>query len=200
MINRRNFLQSTTGIGVSCILPKIPVPPVANFHLIRTDTLASWSVTDPVEWSFRNADQPIPARAADRLGKLTNEDDQRVIRLVVRRCGLNLVEIKSNQVTVHYWSDQLADLRPFFKASELASPDVQATLINRKTEVTQRSLGKRPTQGRRVGKSRWAFDAKTYSFFAVRLCRGGESASKSVRQQGFKDFEQEDWDCWEVNI
>ncbi len=141
MINRREFLQTTSAIGVSCILPQIPVPPAANFHLIQTDTLNSWSVTNPVEWSLQNADQPILARAADRLGKLTNEDDQRIVRLVVRRCGLNLVEIQSNQVTVHYWSDQLADLRPFFKSSGLASPEVRVTLVNRKTEVTAHKTG-----------------------------------------------------------
>ncbi len=150
MINRREFLQSTSAIGVSCILPQIPVPPAANFQLIQTETLTSWSVTDPVEWSLQNADQPILARAADRLGKLTKEDDQRIVRLVVRRCGLNLVEIKSNQVTVHYWSDQLADLRPFFKSSGLASPDVQVTLVNRKTEATAHKTGDEFRFGKRV--------------------------------------------------
>ena len=115
MTNRGDFLQSTAAVSVSCILPEIPVPPAANFQLIRTDTLAFWSITDPVDWSLRNADQLILARAADHLGKLTKEDDQRVIRLIVRRCGLNLVENKSNQVTVQYWSDQLADLRPFLR-------------------------------------------------------------------------------------
>jgi len=150
MINRREFLQSTSAIGVFCILPQIPVPPAANFHLIQTDTLNSWSVTDPVEWSLQNVDQPILARAADRLGKLTNQDDQRIVRLVVRRCGLNLVEIQSNQVTVHYWSDQLADLRPFFKASGLASPEVRVALVNRKTEVIAHKTGDEFRFGQRV--------------------------------------------------
>jgi hypothetical protein len=150
MNNRRELLQSTAAVSVSSILPQIPVPPTANFHLIRTDTLTSWAVTDPIEWSLQNADQPILARAADRLGKLTKEDDQRIVRLVVRRCGLNLVEIQSNQATVHYWSDQLADLRPFFKSSGLASPDVQVTLVNRKTEMTAHKTGDEFRFGQRV--------------------------------------------------
>lgn len=150
MINRREFLQSTAAVSVSCILPQIPVPPAANFHLIQTDTLTSWSVTDPIEWSLQNADQPILARAADRLGKLTKEDDQRIVRVVVRRCGLNLVEIESNEVTAHYWSDQLADLRPFFKSSGLARPDVRVTLVNRKTEVTAHKTGDEFRFGQRV--------------------------------------------------
>ncbi|HBJ38768.1 MAG TPA: hypothetical protein DDZ51_29260 [Planctomycetaceae bacterium] len=150
MINRREFLQCSSAIGISCIDPPVAVPPAANYHLIQTDTLNSWSVADPIEWSLQNADQPILARAADRLGKLTNEDNERIVRLVVRRCGLNLVDIQSNQVTVHYWSDQLADLRPFFKASGLASPDVQVTLINRKTEVFAHKIGDEFRYGERL--------------------------------------------------
>ena len=46
------------------------------------------------------------------LGAQTSD----IIRLVVRRCRLNLLELRPNQVVVHYWSRHgQADLRPFFK-------------------------------------------------------------------------------------
>ncbi len=68
-------------------------------------------------------------------------DSDRIIRLVVRRCGLNLIEANSNQVTVQHWSQQLANLRPFFKAHHLTSSDVQVTLIDRKKETTADKTG-----------------------------------------------------------
>lgn len=68
-------------------------------------------------------------------------DEDRIIRLVVRRCELNLVAVHPNQVTVHHWSQQLADLRPFFKANRLTSPDVQVMLIDRKKEIAANKTG-----------------------------------------------------------
>jgi len=41
-----------------------------------------------------------------------------------------------NQVTVHYWSKQYADLRPFFKTNDLTLPEVQITLLARRDETT----------------------------------------------------------------
>jgi hypothetical protein len=70
-----------------------------------------------VAWSLENALQPTLERASEGLRTLTPADGERVIRLVVRRCLLNLIEIHPGRVDVHHWCCQgLADLRRFFNA------------------------------------------------------------------------------------
>ena len=98
MTNRRQFLQTIT--AASLLLPKglLARSPEQTFHFIHVDTLNSWPVTDPVAWCLENADQPILERASERLVKLTPEDAVRIIRPVVRRCSLNLLEIHPGQV------------------------------------------------------------------------------------------------------
>jgi hypothetical protein len=88
--------------------------PDPNFHFLHTDTLNSWPVTDPVQWPLEHAHEPILARAAEGLSKLTQNDADRIVRLVLRRCSLNLVDVEPGRVVVHYWGPNRADLRPFF--------------------------------------------------------------------------------------
>ena len=117
MTNRREFLQTTAAIAGSLILPtSIFATPSSNFHFLHVDSYKDWPVADPVLWSLENAHDPILARAAEGLAKLTLNDADRIIRLVVRRCSLNLLEVQRNQVDVQFWGQQgLADLKPFFK-------------------------------------------------------------------------------------
>ncbi len=133
MTNRREFLQTTATIAGSLLLPKAGFAmPSSNFHFIHTDTLNSWPVLDPVHWSLQNAYEPILARAAEGLAKLTLNDGERIIRLVIRRCSLNLLEVQGNKVHVQFWGQQgLADLRPFFKAHVLARPEIEVVLRDR---------------------------------------------------------------------
>jgi hypothetical protein len=71
------------------------------------------------------------------LLKLTPADGQRIVRLVTRRCGLNLLELHPGRVVVHHWGQQgIADLRPFFKQHGLARHHVEVVLLDRKREVT----------------------------------------------------------------
>jgi hypothetical protein len=94
-------------------------------------------VDDPVAWALANAGQPILERARERLVTLDAADPQRVIRLVVRRCRLNLLELRPGRVVVHHWGQQgQGDLRPFFKQHGLARHDVEVVLLDRKREVT----------------------------------------------------------------
>jgi hypothetical protein len=59
-----------------------------------------------------------------------------VIRLVVRRCRLALIEISPERIIVHLWGRQgQADLRPFFKKHSLVKQGVEVFLIDRKREV-----------------------------------------------------------------
>ncbi len=107
------------------------------FWFLHSPTGKSWPVDDPVAWSLENACQPILERARDRLVTLDAADPQRVIRLVVRRCKLNLLELRPGRIVVHHWGQQeQADLRPFFKQHGLARHHVEVVLLDRKREVT----------------------------------------------------------------
>jgi hypothetical protein len=108
-------------------------------------------VEDPVAWSLANAHQPILERARDRLVTLDAADSQRVIRLVVRRCRLNLIELHPGRVIVHHWGKQArGDLRPFFKQHGLARNDVRVTLIDRKRETSTVQTGDAFLYGERL--------------------------------------------------
>jgi hypothetical protein len=90
-----------------------------------------------VAWALGNAGQPIMERASAGLLKLTPADDQRIVRLVTRRCKLNVIEIYRERVVVHFWGQQgQGDLRPFFKQHGLARKGVRVALLDRKREVT----------------------------------------------------------------
>jgi len=54
---------------------------------------------------------------------------------------LDLVEVQTNQVTLHHWSQQLADLRTFFKEHQLTRPEVQVTLLDRKKDIASNKTG-----------------------------------------------------------
>jgi hypothetical protein len=69
-------------------------------------------------------------------------DPQRVIRLVVRRCKLNLLEIGPGRVVVHHWGQQgQGDLPPFFKQHCLATKRMTVALLGRKREATTVQTG-----------------------------------------------------------
>lgn len=90
MFHRRHFLKSTAAAIAALILPRSLLARKADksFHFIHADTGESWPITDPVQWSLQNAHEPILARAAEGLSKLTASDGDRIVRLVTRRCRL----------------------------------------------------------------------------------------------------------------
>jgi hypothetical protein len=141
---RRTFLLTTLGAAVSLFLPRgVRAEGRASFWFIHAETGESWTVTDPVAWSLANAGQPLLERASAGLRKLTPADSQRIVRLVVRRCGLNLIELHPGRVVVHHWGQQQgrADLRPFFKYHGLARESVKVALLDRKRETTTFQTG-----------------------------------------------------------
>src|ERR1022692_3208725 len=112
-----------------------------SFWFIHSDTGDSWPVADPVAWSLENARQPVLERASERLLTLTPSDGERILRLVTRRCKLNLLELRPDQVVVHHWGQQRADLRPFFKSHGLARQEIEIVLRDRKKEAVTRQTG-----------------------------------------------------------
>lgn len=143
-LSRRTFLQSVAAALASFFLPRglRAGENSRSFWLLNAASGDSWPVNDPVTWALANARQPILERASAGLLKLTPADDQRIIRLVVRRCKLNLIEIFPGHVVVHHWSKQgQGDLRPFFKTHGLARSTVRVTLIDRKKEASTHQHG-----------------------------------------------------------
>jgi hypothetical protein len=140
---RRTFLQTVAAAIASFFLPRgLRAERRASFWILHTETGEWWSVTDPVGWTLANSKQPILARASAGLRTLTPADDQRITRLVVRRCKLNLIEVRAERVAVQYWGQQgLGDLRPFFKQHHLARSAVNVSLIDRKRETTTVQTG-----------------------------------------------------------
>ena len=132
--SRRHFLQATLASLAAWLLPHrlFARTPDRFFHFIHTDDKSSWPIADPVKWSLDNAQEPILERAAAGLAKLSGSDGDRIIRLVVPRCRLNLFEVHPGQVVVHHWTSHRADLRAFFKTHGLARPEVEVVLRERK--------------------------------------------------------------------
>lgn len=142
MTNRRECLQTSAAIAGSLILPKaVFATPDHRFHFIHADSCNHWPIADPVHWSLENAHEPILVRAAEGLGKLSSSDGDRIIRLVVRRCSLNLIEVLPGRVVVDHWGSNRADLKPFCKTHGLARPEIEVVLRDRKREATTTLTG-----------------------------------------------------------
>ena len=137
--NRRGFLKIIGGASSALLLGNDGLcagndSPASWF--LDTETGKSWRVDDAVRWSLCNAHHPILGRARRGLLKLTPADGARVVRLVIRRCKLNLFQLMPGLVAVHYWGQQgLGDLRPFFKTHRLTEPSVHVALADRKRET-----------------------------------------------------------------
>jgi hypothetical protein len=154
MTNRREFLQSSVAFaGASFVPHNLFASPTPTNHFIQTTTPNSWPIANPAQWCLDHKHDPILERAYDGLCNLSINDSDRIIRLVVRRSGLNLVEIQENQVTVHHWSQQLADLRPFFKNHQLTNSAVQVMLLDRKKEATTHKTGDDFLYGQSIDKN-----------------------------------------------
>jgi hypothetical protein len=141
--SRRTFLQTAAAAIASFLLPRtLRAEGRPRFWFLHTETEASWRVDDPVAWALGNARQPILERASTGLLKLTPADGQRIIRLVTRRCKLNLLELRPGRIVVHHWGQQgQGDLRPFFKHHGLARKGVKVALLDRKRETTTVQTG-----------------------------------------------------------
>lgn len=142
MTNRREFLQTTATIAGSMLLPKsVFATSAPNFHFILADSCKHWPVTDPVQWSLEHVHDPILTRAAEGLGKLTVNDGDRIVRLVIRRCSLNLLALQPGRVLVDHWGSHRADLKPYFISHGLARPEIEVVLRDRKKETVTTLTG-----------------------------------------------------------
>jgi hypothetical protein len=151
--SRRTFLQAAVAAATSLFLPRFLLTRGNSFWFLHTATEEAWAVADPVAWALANARQPSLERASVGLRKLTPADDRRIIRLVTRRCRLNLLELHPGQVIVQQWGQQGADLPPFFKQHGLARKGVRVALIDRKRETTTVQTGADFLYGERLAET-----------------------------------------------
>lgn len=152
MPTRRDILKSVAATLTAWLLPHrlFATPHNPRFHFIQIDSQHSWPTADPVTWALENRHQPILERAADGLVKLTEDDGERIVRLVVRRCGLNLLDLQPELLVVHHWGQHQADLRPFFKQHRLARPELIVQLRDRKKEVITTKPGEDFLYGEKI--------------------------------------------------
>lgn len=142
--SRRNFIRSTAAAMASAYFPTalFAIKPDKPLWFLHAATGASWEISDAAGWCLENIDQPVLLRASEGLGRLSSQDGDRIIRLVTRRCGLNLIEQSPGNIIVSYWGQTgLADVRPFFKKHRLARNDVQIVLKDRKKEIVTSHTG-----------------------------------------------------------
>lgn len=159
--SRRGFLQSSAAAISSFLwprsLPAVESPPA--YWFLNSDSGEWWTVADPVLWSLENACEPVLERATKRLLNLTPADGDRIIRLVTRRCRLNLLEVFPQQVVVQHWSQGgIADLRSFFKAQGIARSDVKVLAWNRKSESKMTNTGDEFLYGDSLDGRRYVLD------------------------------------------
>jgi hypothetical protein len=135
--NRRRFLQTAAAVLASSIVPSglRARENDKSFWFLNADFGESWPVADPVKWSLENARKPVLERAEEGLSRLAPLEGDRIIRLVTRRCGLNLIELLPQRVIIHHWSQEgRADLRPFFKTHGLVRKEIEVIVRDRKRE------------------------------------------------------------------
>lgn len=133
--SRRGFLQAAAFIATTGAWPSAGrAASPSRFQFVGDRK--SWPVEDPCAWALANhASLPVLESARERLGTLTPADGERTLKVVLRRCPLNLMEVDGNAVTIHQWTaTSRVDLRWFFKAHGLARRDVSVTVRLRKKE------------------------------------------------------------------
>ena len=135
-MDRRDFLLAAAS---AIAVPSIRfTEPKSKWFVVNTWFCDYWPVDDPVTWALENANQPILERARERLVQLSPADGERIIRLVVRRTSLILVEVNGERVVVNYWGQdtRIDSLRPFFTNQGLVRNEIEVVLIERKREIS----------------------------------------------------------------
>lgn len=95
MTNRRDFLQISTALTGILFVPQYLFTSLnLTFHFIQATTLNSLSIANPARWCLDHKHDPILERAFDDLCPLSVNDPDRI----VRRCGLNFVEVQSKPI------------------------------------------------------------------------------------------------------
>lgn len=149
---RRDFLQLAAAVASLPSWLRGEAAPDREHWFVDAASGEAWPVQDPVRWVLEKCAAADSRRAAAGLRTLTPAEGERIIRLVTRRCGLNLIVSTPRRVAIHHWGRcGLADLRPFFKTHGLARRRVQVVVRDRKRETSAVRTGEDYLYGRRLG-------------------------------------------------
>jgi len=121
--------------------------------LYHAATGGFWPVDDVGAWIAMHRGDPLLERA--HAGLVKSDDPDHWLTLVLRRCGLQYLEIDLPPggddppgheparagVSVHHWSTKHGDLRPLFKGLGLAHNGIDVTLVNRKSDAVRHARG-----------------------------------------------------------
>lgn len=125
--------------------------PETESLFLHAPTGDMFPAADPVVWCLENARSPLLRAARERLLQCIGcTDRDRILNVVLRRCGLNLIEFRPGRVNVQYWT-QLADLHPLLKSRGLLRADVQVALVRRKNGHITMQPGDQLLRGERAG-------------------------------------------------
>jgi len=130
---------------------EIAMPDNFTSFFLHTLTGDLFSADDPIGWCLENAQTPLLAAGRERL-LLCNRrtDGDRILNVALRRCGLNLIDIRPGRVTVRYWTG-LVDLHPILKSRGLLRSDVRVALVRQKTGLVILQPGDDFLSGERPG-------------------------------------------------
>ena len=123
------------------------------YHFLHSPSGRSWPTDDPHRWLLVHRDDALLAPARERL-VLSPDNQERCLRVALRRCSLALVHLVSDvQVVARHWGDPPPDLRAWTKGHRLGRAGVVVTLVNVKTgtAVVHRDGGDLLLHGERVG-------------------------------------------------
>lgn len=97
---------------------------VPNFHFLHTPSGRSWPTSDPQQWLLDHRDELLLAPARDRLLD-SDHDSERCVRVVLRRCGLVLLQTVSDaRVEVRHWGQPAPDLKAWARVHGWNRPGV----------------------------------------------------------------------------
>lgn len=100
------------------------------YFFLHTTSGRAWPTDDPHRWLLDHRDDPLLAAARERLYLSPTERD-RLIRVTLRRCGLVLLHVVSDErVVAHHWSGPIPDLRRWAKEHGFNRSGVQVVLLS----------------------------------------------------------------------
>src|SRR5262249_27249797 len=89
-------------------------------------------IVDPHAWLLAHRDDPLLAAARERL-VASPDDADRCVRVVLRRCGLVLINVVTEKrIVVRHWGKVVPDLRAWAKEHGWNRPRIEVVFVNEK--------------------------------------------------------------------
>lgn len=126
---------------------------MSAYFFLHVPSGRSWLTDDPHRWLLARRDETLLAPARERLHD-SADDNERCVRVVLRRCGLTLLQTVSDaRVVVRHWGQPAPDLRAWARAHGWNRPGVPVAFEDLKSGATTLHADGQDVlmDGRRVG-------------------------------------------------